>query len=163
MVWPLASEPFVRGDKWLCTREGAAGIQGCAGGSPGASLGCWLGSGRRGEPGQRLVEELSPVHPPPLARWGTGGLRKWEVQFVWFFGSELPAGGLVQRQTRAGPWAWQGSGSRCSRPPRLLLPFSPAAVGLCRHGAAEALQNTLQTESRSVVNDGPSTLQGLIK
>lgn len=30
------------------------------------------GQGGVGELGQHLVEEVSPVHPPALARWGAG-------------------------------------------------------------------------------------------
>lgn len=38
-----------------------------------------------------------------------------------------------------------------------------AVVGLCRSRAAAASLNTLQTESRRVVNNRPRALQGLIK
>lgn len=146
MVWPLASKLFACGDKWLCIREGAAGIQGWTGSAPGASRGCWLGTAWRGGAGAASAEELSSVHPPPLARWGTGRLRQREMQFVWVFGSELHTSGLVQRQTRAGPRARQGTGSGCSRLPCLLLPFSPAAK--LRLGFVEAeLQRHRKTRS----------------
>lgn len=154
----------MRGDKWLCTREGAAGIQGGTGGSPGASRGCGLGTagGTAGAASGRRAEPHAPAAPCSV---GYRQAKEWETHFFWVFGSELPARGLVQRQTLAGPRARPGTGSGCHRPPRLLLPFSPAAEP--RLGFAETeLQRhrkTIRTEGKKVINDGPSALQGLIK
>lgn len=46
-----------------------------------------------GASGEAAAELLSPVHPPPLARWGAGMLRQREMQLSAFLvGSCRPVG-----------------------------------------------------------------------
>lgn len=95
-----------------------------------------------GQPGAGGAEAASGRKAEPCALQGTGRLRQLEMQFLQLFGSELPARGLVQRQICAGPRAWQGSGSGCSRLPHVLfLHFSLTAEPWLGFAEAELQQH----------------------
>ena len=166
MAWPLASELFVRGDKWLCTREGAAGIQGCTGCSPGASRGCWLGtawsrgaeaaSGRRAEP-------RAPTTPCSVGYRQVKAAGNAVCLVFWERAACQQACAKANSCRTAG---MAGDGVWVQPLPRVLLPFSLTAELWLGFPEAE-LQRHRKTCSglragRWLTTD-PSALQGLIK
>lgn len=97
----------------------------------------------------------------PRAWWGAGRLRQWEMQCVGVFLAE-------SRRAKAngcgsmGMVRDRGWEQPVPVPALAFLSGCRTAVGFCRSGAAAASPNTFRTESTRVVNDRPSTLQGLI-
>lgn len=133
----------MRVDKWLCTREGAAGIQGGTGGSPGASRGCGLGTAW-GTAGAASGRRAEPHAPAATCSVGFRQVKEWEMHFflVFLAVSRLPMGCVKADSGRTPGTAGDGLWVPPAPAPALaLLSGCRAAVGLCRNGAAAASQN----------------------